>query len=176
MNHRDHVNLLRSAIPVPGGTWADVGSGSGAFTLALAELVGPQGVIYSVDRDEAALREQARAMHSRFPDVTVHYVAADFTRRCSLPPLRGLVTANALHFVEPRRKVEVVRLLKSYLEPEGRIVVVEYNVEAGNVWVPYPFTYKSWEALAREAGFAHTQLLATAPSRFLKEFYSAMSW
>ncbi len=65
MNHRDHVNLLRSAIPAPGGIWADVGSGSGAFTLALAELVGPQGVIYSVDRDEAALREQARAMRSR---------------------------------------------------------------------------------------------------------------
>ncbi len=176
MNHRDHVNLLRLAVPVPGGTWADVGSGSGAFTLALAELVGPQGVIYSVDQDEAALREQARAMRSRFPDVTVHYLAADFTRRCALPPLQGLVTANALHFVEPRRKVEVVRLLKSYLEPDGRVVVVEYNTEKGNVWVPYPFAYKSWETLAREAGFAHTQLLATTPSRFLNEFYSAMSW
>jgi precorrin-6B methylase 2 len=176
MNHRDHVNLLRPAIPRPGGTWADVGSGWGAFTLALADLIGPQGVIYSIDRDEAALREQAQAMRSRFPDVTVHYVVADFTRRCSLPPLQGLVTANALHFVEPGRKLEVVRLLKSYLEPEGRLVVVEYNTDSGNMWVPYPFTYKNWEALAREAGFAHTQLLATAPSRFLKEFYSAMSW
>jgi precorrin-6B methylase 2 len=176
MNHQDHVNLLRPAVPLPGGTWADVGSGSGAFTLALAELIGPQGVIYSVDRDEAALREQARAMRSRFPDVTVHYLAADFTRRCNLPQVQGLVTANALHFVEPRRKVEVVRLLKSYLEAEGRLVVVEYNTETGNVWVPYPFTYTRWEALVREAGFAHTQLLATAPSRFLKEFYSAMSW
>ncbi len=176
MNHRDHVNLLRPAIPVLGGTWADVGSGSGAFTLALAELVGPQGIIYSVDRDEDALREQGRAMRSRFPDVTVHYLVADFTRQCDLPPLQGLVTANALHFVEPRRKVEVVRLLRSYLEPGGRLVVVEYNTEKGNTWVPYPFAYKGWETLASDAGFAHTQLLATTPSRFLNEFYSAMSW
>ena len=176
MNHRDHVNLLRPAIPVPGGTWADVGSGAGAFTLALGELVGPQGIIYSVDRDEGALREQARAMHTRFPGVVVHYLVADFTRRCDLPQLQGLVTANALHFVEPRHKVEVVRLLKSYLEPEGRLVVVEYNTETGNMWVPHPFSYKGWETLAREAGFAHTQLLATAPSRFLNGFYSAMSW
>ena len=176
MDHQDHVNLLRGAIPVPGGTWADIGSGAGAFTLALAELVGPHGIIYSVDRDKAALREQERSLRSQFPAVTLHYVAADFTRPGDLPPLQGLVTANALHFVEPRHKVEVVRLLKSYLEPQGRLVVVEYNTEKGNTWVPYPFTYNGWEALAREAGFAHTRLLARAPSHFLNEFYSAMSW
>jgi precorrin-6B methylase 2 len=40
-----------------GGTWADLGSGGGAFTLALADLIGPQGVIYSMDRDRYALQE-----------------------------------------------------------------------------------------------------------------------
>ena len=35
MNHRDHVNLLRRGVPEPGGVWADLGSGAGAFTLAL---------------------------------------------------------------------------------------------------------------------------------------------
>ncbi len=46
MNHDDHVALLRGGIAQPGGVWADFGSGTGAFTLALAELIGPTGVIH----------------------------------------------------------------------------------------------------------------------------------
>lgn len=176
MNHRDHVNLLRQAVPAPGGAWADLGSGAGAFTLALADLLGPSGVIYSVDKNEGALQEQARAMRAQFPATAVHYLAADFTQPLDLPPLDGIVMANALHFVAPRHKLEVVRSVKSYLCPEGRLVIVEYNVDTGNVWVPYPFSYPRWEALARQAGFAQTQWLASAPSQFLKGFYSAMSW
>jgi len=176
MNHRDHVNLLRPAIPEPGGTWADLGSGRGAFTLALADLLGPQGVIYSVDQEAAALQDQARALRRQFPAVTVHTLRDDFTGALDLPPLNGIVLANSLHFVEPRLRLAVVLQIKTLLRPEGRLVVVEYNVDAGNTWVPYPFSYPRWEALAREAGFGHTELLATAPSSFLHGFYSAGSW
>ena len=56
MNHADHVSLLRAGVPSSGGIWADLGSGSGPFTLALADLIEPDGVIYSVDRDTHALR------------------------------------------------------------------------------------------------------------------------
>ena len=54
MDHRDHVNLLQAGIPAPGGVWADLGSGTGAFTLALADLIGPTGTIYSADQDAGA--------------------------------------------------------------------------------------------------------------------------
>lgn len=176
MQHRDHVNLLRGALPLPGGTWADLGSGGGAFTLALADLLGPAGIIYSVDRDGSVLREQARAMRTRFPSTQVHGLTADFTQPLSLPPLDGIVMANALHFVAPPHQPRVVALIKRYLRPDGRLVIVEYDTDTGNQWVPYPFAYPRWEALARQAGFAHTQPLATAPSHFLRGFYSAMSW
>ncbi len=175
MNHIDHVNLLRGAIPEPGGVWADFGSGSGAFTLALAELIGPGGKIYSLDKDQEALHRQARSMAIQFPGVSVDTLKADFTRTVDLPRLDGAVMANSLHFVAHARKLEVVRLIKGYLKPGGRLVLVEYNVDAGNVWVPYPLSYKSWENIARGAGFDHTRLLATRPSHFLKEIYSAES-
>jgi len=55
MDHHDYVNLLRPALLEPGGRWADLGAGSGAFTLALRELVGPQASLYAVDRDKARL-------------------------------------------------------------------------------------------------------------------------
>jgi ubiquinone/menaquinone biosynthesis C-methylase UbiE len=43
MDRQEHINLLRGGVPAPGGVWADFGSGAGAFTLALAELIGPTG-------------------------------------------------------------------------------------------------------------------------------------
>ena len=176
MNHTDHVNLLRGGVPAPGGVWADLGSGTGAFTLALAELLGSGGEIYSVDKDRGALREQERAMQARFPEVTVHFLTADFTQPLKLPRLDGIVLANALHFQKYGTQGRVGQLLKSYLRPGGRLILIEYNVDHGNLWVPHPLSYQSWEKLARECGFAHTQLLATVPSRFLGEIYAAVSW
>jgi ubiquinone/menaquinone biosynthesis C-methylase UbiE len=173
MNHNDHVSLLRKGIPASGGVWADLGSGTGAFTLALADLIGPTGIIYSVDKERGSLREQERAMQARFPERTVHYIAADFTNRLALPPLDGVVMANSLHYV--RKKEPVLQMIRGYMKPSGRLLIVEYNADRGNPWVPYPFSYRTWETLAQQNGFTHTELLAAVPSRFLGEMYSAMS-
>ncbi|MGH8246312.1 MAG: class I SAM-dependent methyltransferase [Gammaproteobacteria bacterium] len=177
MNHADHVALLRAGVPGPGGVWADLGSGTGAFTLALAELIGPAGQIYSVDKDAGALREQERAMRARFPQLTVHYLAADFTRplRETVPPLDGIVMANALHFQHETVRDRLLQLIRGYLRPGGRLILVEYNVDRGNPWVPHPLSYATWEVVAHRNGFADTRLLATRPSRFLREIYSAVS-
>ena len=173
MNHNDHVNLLRSGIAGLGGVWADLGSGSGAFTLALTDLVGAQAEIYSVDKDAGALREQERAMHTHFPQSQVHYQQADFTTQLQLPPLDGIVMANSLHF--HHQKDAILKLLHDYLKPRGRLLLVEYNVDQGNMWVPYPLSYETWEALAKKNGFVETCFLAAYPSRFLHEIYSAVS-
>ena len=175
MNHDDHVALLRGGIDRPGGVWADFGSGTGAFTLALADLIGPGGVIYSIERDRTALAQQERSLRERFPNSIVHYRVADFTHpiRDSVPLLDGIVMANALHF--HRNKEPILQLMKSYLRPQGHFILVEYNIEQGNSAVPYPLSYRQWEQLAQRSGFDRTRLLMTRPSRFLKEIYSAVS-
>jgi ubiquinone/menaquinone biosynthesis C-methylase UbiE len=171
MDHRDHVNLLRSGIPRTGGAWADLGSGSGAFTLALRELVGPQSEIYSIDRDAGALREQERAFRQHFPDSQVHFLRADLTKPLALPPLDGIVMANVLHYFHD--KDAVLRQVRSHLKPRGVFILVEYNVDTGNPWVPHPLSFPTFRQLAPRAGFSEPRLLATIPSRFLREFYSA---
>ena len=173
MQHHDHVQLIRGGIEVPGGTWADLGAGEGAFTLALADLLGPGAQIYAVDQNKRALEEQARAMRARFPEVAVEYINADFTRPLTLPPLDGLLLANSLHYV--RQKGPLLDQLRAYLRSGGRLILVEYNADRGNPWVPYPLSYPTWEKLAREHGFQQTRLLATVPSRFLREMYAALS-
>ncbi len=173
MEHRDHVHLLRKGIPEQSGTWADLGSGTGAFTLALAELLSPVGRIYSVDKDSSALRQQEQAMRQFAPTMQVTYIPSDFTRPLDVPLLDGVVMANSLHFV--RKKDEVLQRVVSYLHPGGRLLIVEYNTDHGNMWVPYPFSFETWEKLASKNGFVETRLLEKRPSRFLNEMYSAVS-
>ena len=95
MDHRDHVGLIREGVLGGGKTWADLGSGEGAFTLALADLLGPTGSIYTVDRDSRALRVQTVALRDAFPNVNVTPLIADFAMPLELPPLDGIVMANS---------------------------------------------------------------------------------
>lgn len=174
MNHSDHVRLLQPGIHSTGGVWADLGAGGGAFTLALAELLGEGAELYAVDRNRGALDRLAHTLRARYPSTTLHLMPGDFTRRLALPPLDGVVMANSLHFVES--KVDVLAHVRSYLRSGARLVIVEYNTDQGNRWVPYPFTFATWQSIAAGAGFAQTIRLATQPSSFLDEFYSAASW
>jgi ubiquinone/menaquinone biosynthesis C-methylase UbiE len=173
LEHADHVNLIRKGISGTGGVWADFGSGSGAFTLALAELIQKSGTIFSIDQDGSALKFQEKQMQAHFPETHVQYLKANYVHPLDLPPLDGMIVANTLHFL--REKEIVLNLFFSYLKPGGRIILVEYNATEGNYAVPYPLPFPAWERLAKRAGFAVTQLLATRPSRFLREIYSALS-
>ena len=174
MEHADHVALLRPAVAA-GGTWADIGAGEGAFTLALADLLGPGGRIVAIDRDRRALDRNGHLVRDRFPDVGIETVVADLTRPLPLPPLDGLVAANSLHYVARDRQVAVIAALAARLVPGGRFVVVEYDADRGNPWVPHPFSYGSWELLATAAGLVDTRRIGRVPSRFLDAIYSAES-
>lgn len=207
MDHTDHVNLLKAARLKPGGAWADLGAGSGAFTLALRELVGPDAVIYAVDKDRGALSELERAHQARFGSLqNLHLLPADFTRSLTLPPLDGVVMANSLHYyknpkmdadrearggrgenserirVTPRAsasglrdKISILSHVASLLKRHGILLLVEYNVDSGNPWVPYPISFETFQALTPRAGFSEPRLLGRVPSRFLREIYSAVA-
>ena len=41
MEHDDHVGLIRDGVEGAGLRWLELGAGRGAFTLALADLLGP---------------------------------------------------------------------------------------------------------------------------------------
>jgi ubiquinone/menaquinone biosynthesis C-methylase UbiE len=174
MNHDDHVRLIRDGVGRDsGGVWADFGAGSGAFTLALRDLAGSDVEIIAIDRDQPALRRLSAAMNQRFPGTRLRLFAADFTAPLDLPPLDGILAANAIHFVPRQEQVALLGRWREYLKPGGRLVVVEYDAESGNRWVPYPMSYTGFAAGTQEAGFAPPALLATAPSRFLDRMYAA---
>jgi len=174
MNHHDHVNLLRPADLVPGASFADLGAGSGAFTLALRELLGLRAEIYAVDQDQNQLAKLERTHQARFgASEHLHLIFGDFTRDLDLPPLDGILMANSLHFFYNKEKV--LHHISAFLKPNGMLLLVEYNVDRGNPWVPHPLSFETFRELAPRAGFSQPRLLAKHPSSFLREFYSTMA-
>jgi ubiquinone/menaquinone biosynthesis C-methylase UbiE len=172
MDHADLVALLHDGVIAKGGRWADLGAGEGAFTLALADLLGPQAEITAVDRDPGSLKRLASIVGKRSP-ADIQAVVADFTRPLSLSGLDGVVMANSLHFV--RDKAPVLASVRDMLRPGGTLIVVEYETDRGNPWVPHPFSFATWQRLAARAGFEQTRLLHRHPSRHFGSMYSAAS-
>ena len=121
------------------------------------------------------MAQNAETVTARYPVVRIETVAADFTDSLELPELDGLVAANSIHFVPRDHQVEAIRKLASCLRPGGRFVVVEYDADRGNPWVPHPFAYPSWERLAEAAGLIEARRLHRVPSRFLGAIYSAVA-
>ena len=171
MDHREHVALIRAGVDGTGNEWLELGCGEGAFTLALADVLGDGARIVALDRDGRAADRAARAVADRFPGATVEPFHADFTRGLPDGPFDGVLAANSLHFVRDRRPV--LAAIRARLRPQGRLVVVEYDADRGNPWVPHPFSFATWRKDARRAGFDDPVLVHRVPSRFLGAIYGA---
>jgi SAM-dependent methyltransferase len=165
----ERIALIQPAVEGADGTWADFGAGSGAFTLALASLLGPGAVIYALDRDASALRALERKAAGRTPRIVC--LPADFTGPVSLPALDGILFANSLHFQPDacRTLTAAARRLKL----GGLLVVVEYDVARGNRWVPHPLPWSRFAPAAQCAGLAEARLLGTRASAYHGSMYAA---
>jgi ubiquinone/menaquinone biosynthesis C-methylase UbiE len=150
MEHAEMVALIGGAGVGAGETWADLGAGTGNFTRALAELIGPGGSVYAVDRDARALDAQ-RARGDAPGAAQIVLRQGDATQPLALPQLDGALLANLLHFI--RDQEVLLRRVAGYLRPGGRLVVVEYDQALPIPWVPFPVPPARFEELARAAGF-----------------------
>jgi ubiquinone/menaquinone biosynthesis C-methylase UbiE len=145
VDHNDHVALIRDGVVGAGPRWLELGAGRGAFTLALADLLGPAAEIVAVDRNAGDLHHLATTMADRFPATRLRTVVADFAGPMAVgdEPFDGLLAANALHFV--RDPAAVIAPLLPLLAATARILVVEYDADSGNPWVPQPFSFPTWQ-------------------------------
>lgn len=164
------VSLIQSApiSPQPSQTWADLGAGTGTFTLALAELLPESSLIYAIDQNARALRQ----IPSQHKQISIEILQADFaTADFQLNNLDGILMANALHYI--RDKSMLISKLRTYLKANGSFLIVEYETTRANPWVPYPIQFESLQDLFTEMGFSFVEKLGEIPSRYQGKMYAA---
>ncbi|MCW3466218.1 class I SAM-dependent methyltransferase [Chitinophaga nivalis] len=149
--------------------WADLGCGSGLFTYALAHQLAAGSTVYAIDKSPVRLHP-----HPLPRPVTIFPQQTDFVQSpLQLPLLQGILMANALHYVADKRKL--LRHLRTYLQPDGCLLIVEYDTTAANQWVPYPIPPTALKALLADIGFAHFLMLGTRPSVYQPvQLYAAL--
>jgi len=176
MNLDDAIDLLRDAVPAGAGVWADFGAGTGTFTLALAETLGPRSTIYAIDDEASAIRALRELPVSSATQIVP--VKADFSlslepTALGSVPLDGILFANSLHFVTDAG--DVVSRLATLVHGGGRVIVIEYDRRGASQWVPHPIPAAQWPALAASAGLVQPTITARRPSMYSGSLYVGMA-
>ena len=159
MKHEEAKAFLEKGVSQGPYTWADLGAGKGTFTYALSELLGPEGVVYAVDK-----RAVVKDLNPNDQQARIISRQADFTGKLDLPVLDGILMANALHFVAD--PASLLRRLISNLRPGGSFLLIEYDRDQGNPWVPYPICRQKFTKLAKKVGLEELEEIYQRPSRY----------
>ena len=159
MTHQEALSFLEPSNILPGKIWADLGAGKGVFSYALAERLGPNGKVYAVDQSAEVMRLAPKA-----GSAPIIPQQRDIGQALDLPQLDGILLANVLHyFPDPHA---LLKELQQYLRLSGTLLVIEYDREAANPWVPYPISLSQWQKLAANLPGTKNEILAKRPSQF----------
>jgi len=151
--------------PLTGLTVADVGAGSGYFTVRLASRVGAKGRVYASDLQPEMLKMlAARLARERITNVTAVHGAAD-DPKLPAASLDLVLMVDVYHeFSEPQK---MLRGLRAALKPDGRLVLLEYRKEDPDV--PIRFEHKMSVAEARVELEAEGLMLSKVDDRLPRQ-------
>jgi ubiquinone/menaquinone biosynthesis C-methylase UbiE len=121
---------------------ADLGCGSGYYTLAMAQCVGPGGRVYAVDLDKKCIRTLEKKMNKEgYHNIEVHALSASelgFIKNGSV----DFVLANGLLCSMANHRKEAVNEIKRILKPGGQAFL--------SLGFPYPIGFVNrveWEKI-----------------------------
>jgi arsenite methyltransferase len=152
----------------PGERVADIGAGSGYFTIPAAKAVGPEGIVWAIDiRQEMLDYIQNRIDQEKVENVRLSLVPNDDPQL----PAGGVDTilmVDTWHYI---RDPEYAKKLRAALAPGGRVVIIDYKPRPWEErsWGPPPQQQTSREEL--DGHFAQAGLKPVKVHDFLEEQY-----
>lgn len=151
--------------PLGGLTVADVGAGSGYFTVRLSARVGPKGRVYANDLQPEMLKMLgARLAAEHVPNVTLVQGAID-NPHLPASSIDLVLMVDVYHELsEPRKMLQAIR---ASLKPGGRLVLLEYRKEDPDV--PIRFEHKMSIAEAKMELEAEGFVLAGTDNRLPRQ-------
>ncbi len=125
-------HLVRELYLKPSDRVADIGCGTGVYTIALAQEVGVTGQVYAIDVHREALHTLAGTLDKR-GIVNVEMIWADAEKEVPIDAysLDAVVLSNVLFQFDKIDKaiINIARLIK----PEGQLLVVDWSDSHGGV-------------------------------------------
>lgn len=119
---------ISSAVALrPGDAVADIGAGTGIYTLLFAQKVGPEGAVYAIDIEPRFLK----LINQRADDVGLANVTAVLGRQDSvtLPPnsVDVVFICDTYHYFE--NPAAIMATVRRALRPGGALYVIDYDLK-----------------------------------------------
>ena len=123
---RLHINRVMDVLGLkPGKSVADIGAGSGWFTVRAARRVGPSGTVYAVDiNPEAKEYIGKRAQKEKLENVKTILSKSD-DPMLPADSVDAVLLLKTYH--EVARPVELLRNLRASLRPAAKVGVIDRN-------------------------------------------------
>ncbi len=170
MELKDAINLIndKSIHQQANAVWADLGCGSGLFSYALANLLPSGSTIYAIDKSNTTLTSRSNPKNNVIKQRQLNFS----TDELHLRDLDGILMANSIHFIED--KMAVIYKLSKSMKQDGSFLIVEYDTDVPNRWVPFPVSFLSLKKLFEAAGYSKVKKNNERPSAFRSSnIYSA---
>ncbi len=151
--------MIEAAVPneIENNIWADLGCGSGTFTKALSVLLGDGNKIFAVDNTNQHITSSDRN------SAQIEFIKLDFVNDMfPFSMLDGILMANALHYVKD--KPAFISKIKKHLKPNGQLIIIEYETEQTNPWVPYPIRFDNLRKVLLISGFIQVEKIGERES------------
>ena len=162
MTLNEAIDLIRPGITPTSGTWADIGAGTGLFTEALIEIL-ESGKVIALDKSPHSLYEIGNKQSVIGKKISLEIVEADFHQPLHLPPLNGIIMANALHYAKDH--TTVLKNVLTSLKTEGTFILIEYDTNTpNNPWVPNPVSFERFKVLCEKVGLQEPVTIGTKKS------------
>lgn len=170
------VQVLATLAFRPGERVADIGAGSGYFTIPVAKAVAPGGIVWALDIRQPMLDYiDKRLRAENIGNVRLKLVPADDPQ---LPPgsVDTILMVDVYHYIHfEKRGAEYAPKLRPALAPGGRVAIIDC--------IPKPITERDWgpppeQQMSRETldgymargGFKPSKVHTFLPEQYFVEY------
>ena len=167
----EHPDEALDALKIPkGATVADIGAGVGYFTWRLAERVGPSGVVYGEDIQQAMLDQLRKNMQARGVANVRPVLGTIDDPKLPKESVDLILLVDVYHeFSEPEKMLDRMR---EALKPGGRLVLLEYRGEDPKVPIKpeHKMTLKQVRAEVEPEGYRFGESIEVLPEQHIIVF------